>query len=267
MEEYPYSGSYDDPLLAELYDREETYTDDVALIRKLIALIGDAGSLNTIVEPFSGTGRILVPLAQDGHHVTGIEMAPAMNARAAAKVAALGDEVQARVALKTQDVLDGDWGAGYDLVILGGNAFYELPSAEAQERCIRLAHEALAPGGHLFVDNNDYKGDWGRLAFGKEHVVLEGTGADGTYGRYALTSLRFDEDFGVLHLKRTWLTRTPAGVEQTIEYVGRKHPVSAGEVEGWLRAHGFSVVQMFGDRQGNPYTPPSERAIFWARKT
>ena len=46
--EYPYSGNYDDPLLAELYDRSETYTDDVALIRRLI---GDMGPLNIL--PYS----------------------------------------------------------------------------------------------------------------------------------------------------------------------------------------------------------------------
>jgi hypothetical protein len=263
VQEYKYSANYDDPLLAELYDREEVYTDDVALIRRLI---GDAGPLRTIVEPFSGTGRILVPLARDGHSVTGIEIAPAMNARAAAKVARLGEDVQTRVTLKVQDVLDGNWGTGYDLIVIGGNAFYELPSAEAQARCVRFAHEALVPGGHLFVDNDDYKGGWDRLPFGEERVILEGVGEDGTFGRYSMTYLRFDEGPRVLHLKRAWYTRTSAGVERTVEYAGRKHPVSAREVEGWLKAHGFQIAHAFGDREGNPYTPRSERAIFWARK-
>ncbi len=33
------SANYDDPLRAELYDRSGMYTDDVTLIRKLIALV------------------------------------------------------------------------------------------------------------------------------------------------------------------------------------------------------------------------------------
>jgi hypothetical protein len=36
MKEYQYSGNYDDPLLAELYDQPETYQDDIILLRKLI---------------------------------------------------------------------------------------------------------------------------------------------------------------------------------------------------------------------------------------
>jgi len=64
---------YDDAVLAELYERRETYADDVDLIRRLIAR---GGPLN-VLECFCGTGRIALPLAQDGHCVTGIDIAAA----------------------------------------------------------------------------------------------------------------------------------------------------------------------------------------------
>jgi hypothetical protein len=259
---YRYSGNYDDPLLAELYDQSETYVDDVELIRRLI---GESRPLN-ILEPFSGTGRILIGLAQDGHRVTGLEIAPSMNTRAIDKVAGLGADVPDRVTLKVQDALHGEWGSGYDLVIVGANAFYELPAAEMQERCIHFAWEALVPGGWLFVDNDDYKGVWGKGPFGEKRVVFEGVGMDGTFGRATMTSLGFDEGQGVLHMKRTWFTRAPDGTEQMVEYLGRKHPVSAKEIESWLRKHGFEILRVFGDRQGNQHTAQSGRAIFWARK-
>jgi len=262
MQEHRYSANYDQPLLAELYDRSETYTDDIELIR---TLIGKSKPLN-ILECFSGTGRIVVPLARDGHTMTGIEIAPAMNARAAAKVLRLGRDAQDRVKLRVQDVLDGQWGSGYDLVIMGGNAFYELPSAETQERCIQLAYEALVVGGRLYIDNNDYKGDWGEGPFGKELVIFEGTGKDGTLGRWTVEWVKFDGGQRILHVKRTWYTRAPDGTENSVEHLGRKHPVTADEVEGWLKSHGFRVLEVFGDRQGNPYTGKGVRAIFWARK-
>jgi predicted O-methyltransferase YrrM len=262
LQTYKYSGNYDDPLLAELYDQSETTIDDVELIRKLI---GESGPLN-ILEPFSGTGRILVPLARDGHEVTGIELAPSMSARAMDKVARLGPNAMERVTLKVQDVLDGQWGSGYDLVVIGANAFCELPAAEMQELCITLAWEALAPGGWLFVDNNDYKDDWGEGPFGQKRVIFEGMGIDGTYGRAMMTPLGFDEEQRVLHIRRTWFTRTPDGTQHTVEYLGHKHPVSAKDVETWLGRHGFEILQVFGDRQGNPYTEKSDRAIFWVRR-
>lgn len=67
-------------------------------------------------------------------------------------------------------------------------------------------------------------------------------------------------------MKRTWFTRAPDGTEQMVGYFGRKHPVSAEKVEGWLRKHDFEILRVFGDRQGNRYTTESGRAIFWARK-
>lgn len=262
MEEYKYSGNYDDPVLAELYDLTETEQDDVTLLRKLI---GDSGPLR-ILECFSGTGRILVPLLQDGHMVTGIELAPAMRARAWTKIARLDADIRSRARLRVVDALDGDWGVGYDLVIMGGNAFYELPSAELQERCVQFAQRALKPGGYLFIDNNDYKGDWGGGPFGKERVVFEGTVSDGTFARYTMKAIRFDEERQVLYVERTTYKRTPDGHEVVHKYIGKKHPVTMEEVRTWLLRHGFEVVKLFGDRQGMPYTPGSERAIFWAKR-
>ena len=86
MNPYKYSSNYDDPLLAELYDQSETYTDDVDLIRRLI---GNRGPFN-ILECFSGTGRLLVPLAYDGHKMTGIDIAASMSKRAFEKIARMG---------------------------------------------------------------------------------------------------------------------------------------------------------------------------------
>ena len=262
MEEFKYSGDYDHPLIAKLYDRFETSTDDVELIRRLI---GDAGPLN-ILECFSGTGRILVPLAQDGHRITGIEMAPSMSTRTAAKIINLNKGIQDAVTLKVQDILEENWGTGFDLVIIGANAFYELPSPKMQERCISFARDALVPGGHLFVDNDDYKGDWGEGPFGRERVIFEGTGEDETYGKYSMESLSFDEEVDTLHMKRIQVTRSPDGVETRREYLGRKHPVSYREVKTWLEKYDFQILQVFGDREGNTYTKTNERAIFWTAK-
>jgi hypothetical protein len=262
MDEYAYSANYDDPLLAELYDQTITESDDVEMIRRLIA---GAGALN-ILECFCGTGRILVPLVCDGHAVTGIELAAGMLARAAVKLERLGADVHDRATLRVADVLAGGWGSGYDLVVIGANAFYELPSPEQQARCIEYAAAALKPGGWLYVDNDDYKGDWGAGPFGSERVVFEGTGSDGTFGRFTMKSVIFDAERGVLAMERTWTKRRPDGSEVGQRYLGHKHPVSAAEVLGWLERYGFEVLNVFGDRGGAPYTSDSRRAIFWAMK-
>ena len=58
-----------DPHLAELYDQQETYDEDILLIQKLIG----QGSVRRILEPFCGTGRILILLALAGYEVVGLD--------------------------------------------------------------------------------------------------------------------------------------------------------------------------------------------------
>jgi SAM-dependent methyltransferase len=261
MEETVFSADYDDPVVAELYDMRETYTDDIDLIRKLLGR-----KKLKVLECFSGTGRILLALVRDGHKMTGYEIAPNMNARAVIKALKLDDDSIERVKFDVRDVLEGDWGTGFDAVILGANAFYELPSADAQEKCVQYASEALKKGGHVFIDNDDYKGDWGKGPFGEETVVFEGTAGDGTYGRWSREGVSFDASTSTSHFRRKIIKRSPEGEEEVHECTGMKHPVTKAEVESWLLRHGFGIEQLFGDRKGNPYTPESERAIFWARK-
>ncbi|MDY7011866.1 MAG: class I SAM-dependent methyltransferase, partial [Planctomycetota bacterium] len=139
-----------DPHVAEIYDQHETQTDDVDLIRMLIA---QSGPLR-ILEPFCGTGRILIPLATDGHEIVGLDESEHMLDRARAKIERLAPEVQQRIVLYQADATTGTWPDGFDLVLLGGNCFYELSSATEQEGCVASAAAALKSGGCVFVDNN-----------------------------------------------------------------------------------------------------------------
>jgi len=71
--------------VAELYDQSETSVDDVALILRLVRGHGPL----RILEPFCGTGRILIPMALAGHEIVGLDQSRGMLARAEEKVALL----------------------------------------------------------------------------------------------------------------------------------------------------------------------------------
>lgn len=258
------SMDYDDPVLAEIYDAEETAVEDIGLIRRLLP----PSRPLKILECFSGTGRILIPLAEDGHRVTGIEISREMMDRARVKLGALGGAVQSRVNLILGDVLTVDWGTGYDVVLLAGNCFYELPSPESQEECIRRARSCLVSRGWVFIDTEDGSGRGADPSdVGTEWVGLEGTTRGGTYGRLS-ARVRDVDARGVSHFVRTWYTRSPSGVGTSTQYEACKYPVSAQEVERWLSRYGFEIVGMYGDRAGTPYERASaQKAIFWAEKS
>ena len=253
-----------EPHIAEIYDQSETYTDDVELIRNLI---GGRGPLR-ILEPFCGTGRILIPLALDGHELVGLDQARGMLDRAWAKISQLPQEVQRRITLFEADVTCEKWPEGFDLVILGANCFYELATPQEQERCIISAAASLNSGGHVYVDNNHMEGDldesWQQS--GVSEGFPTGTCSDGTYVESTTETIWWDAPRRLVRFRRCTKVTLPDGSIIKKEYVQQKHPVSAVEVQAWLKIHGFVVERMYGDRAGNRYTEASKRAIFWAKK-
>jgi SAM-dependent methyltransferase len=262
---YNTTNMYDvEPHVAEIYDQIETYTDDVELVRKLIG----RGGPQRILEPFCGTGRILIPLALDGHTLVGLDQAKGMLDRARAKTSQLPEKVQRRIILIEADVTSEEWPRGFDVVILGANCFYELATPQEQERCITFAAVSLNRGGYVYVDNDHMEGDldtsWQKS--GVSQGFPTGICADGTRVESTTETIWVDVSRRLARFRRCTRVTLPDGNVVEKEVVQQKHPVSAVEVQTWLETHGFVVEQMYGDRAGSPYTEASGRAIFWAQK-
>ena len=259
------TNMYDlDRHIAEIYDLLETETNDVELIRRLLK---GRGQLR-ILEPFCGTGRILIPLALDGHELVGIDQAKAMLDRACAKIEQLPEDAQKRITVIQADVTALAWPGNFDLVILGGNCFYELATPEEQEGCIESAANALRPGGHVYLDNNHMEGelDEGWRRPGKSKGFPSGICADGVLVEGFTETIWYDAPKRLWRCRRTVKLTHPDGTVATKEWVQQKHPPSTDEMRGCLEEHGFAIEQLYGDRDGNPYVPTSPRAIFRARK-
>lgn len=253
-----------DPHIAEIYDQIEAYTDDIELIRVLI----EKRKALRILEPFCGTGRILIPLALDGHELVGIDQAKGMLGQVQAKIRQLPAEVQKRITLIEANAIFQEWQQGFDLIVLGGNCFYELATPEEQEKCIISAADALNAGGYVYIDNNHMEGEldesWRKP--GENQGFPTGICADGTRIESTVETIWFDIPHRLVRFRRRTNVIFPDGNRFEKEYIQQKHPVSTVEVQKWLERHGFIVVQLYGDRAGHLYTETSERAIFWAKK-
>ena len=259
------ANTYDaDRYIAEIYDQHETQTEDVTLIRTLIA---GRGPLR-ILEPFCGNGRILIPLATDGHELVGLDQSQVMLDSGRARIERLPEAVQRRITLVEADVTAAGWPSGFDLVVLGANCLYELATPDEQERCIASAAAALKPDGCIYLDNNHMEGEldeeWRKP--GVSHTFPSGTCADGTRLEGTSEVIWFDAEARLCRSRRALTITRPDGTKARKEWVQQKHPPSTAEMRGWLEAHGFAVEYLYGDRAASPYTAASSRAIFWARR-
>jgi SAM-dependent methyltransferase len=252
------------PHIAEIYDQIETYTDDIELILRLIEGLGPL----RILEPFCGTGRILIPLALAGHTLVGLDKATGMLSYARIKINRLAKEYQSKIALIETDVVNGTWPSGFELVILGSNCFYELSIPEEQEKCIMTAFSVLNSGGYVYVDNDHMEGglDKSWQVSGKHPGFPSGKCNDGASVETSTETIWYDIPNRLARFRRLTKVTFPDGSTIQKEYFQQKHPVSSVEVRSWLEKHGFIIEQFYGDRKGNPYSKKSDRAIFWARK-
>jgi SAM-dependent methyltransferase len=131
---------------AEVYD--DWYgdvTDAAACTARLAELVAEVGG-GPVLELGIGSGRLALPLAARGVEVHGIDASQAMLDRLRAKPGADA------LTLVEGDMADLDLGDGprYSVVFAAFNTFFNLGSAEAQQRCFARVAARLAPGG-LFV--------------------------------------------------------------------------------------------------------------------
>jgi SAM-dependent methyltransferase len=93
-----------------------------------------------------GTGRLAIPLAAAGVEVWGVDNSPAMLEQLRGKPGAEGVHVVDGDFADVGTLVDGE----FDLAFVAFNTLFELPSQDAQVRCVTGVAQRLRAGG-LFV--------------------------------------------------------------------------------------------------------------------
>jgi chemotaxis methyl-accepting protein methylase len=74
------------------------------------------------------------------------------------KINRLDKSIQNKIKLIQDNVLDINWPKGFDLIVLGCNCLYELPTPKTQKSVIEKSFNSLNPKGLLFIDNDNMEG-------------------------------------------------------------------------------------------------------------
>lgn len=245
---------------ADMYEIDETQTEDVEF---LLNCLGNAPK--HILEIACGSGRILVPLAQKGHTVVGLDMDESMLRKIPSKAKGAGN-----IAWKTANVITDEWGTGYDVVVIAGNLLMNIVSEEnpvhAQKLLIEKAKHALKPGGMLYIDYNHtyFPEPW--YVYLGERIIWQGTDSLGTSGRMLLCNSTYDTESGYIRATRRYELETVTGEKICKEIPSTKHYVPLEQLHTWLTEAGFRIEQEYGDYLGNPISEATGRAILCAKQ-
>jgi len=136
------SHTYGDAF-ADVYD---DWYQDLSDVDALVALIAEFAPGETLCELGIGTGRLAIPLANNGFTVTGIDSSDAMLARL--RVA----NPQHNITAVAGDMVDDMPKGPFDVVLIGFNTLFNLESQERQQQCLTTCAHALRAGGIVVVE-------------------------------------------------------------------------------------------------------------------
>jgi SAM-dependent methyltransferase len=255
--------------LARLYDLD--LQDDPGDVDLWTALAAQARG--PVLELMAGSGRIAVPLAEEGHAVTAVDLDPAMLARARRRATAAGAEVEGRVELVLADVdglvlepaADGSPARRFGLTFVALNSILLLPSRAAQRAAWVALAAHLVPGGVAAVDA--WLPDAHDLVRYDGRLHLEYHRPDPESGRWVTKTAAAQHDAATQTVALTTIYEEGDPGEAASRWVRRDvvRLVTADELRAMAEAAGLVVELVAGGYDLEPLGPHDDRAIVIAR--
>lgn len=236
-------------------------TDDVRLIKELIL----ENRCNVVLEPFCGTGRILIPLAKEGLEVTGIDSSKVMLDIFADKVRS--EDIDSRVGIVKNNVVDINWPRGNDAIILGMDCLYELGSYDEHRTVIEKAYKALNEGGYLFIDS--YKKDLPRSWFdvrSESPSFPTGSIRNNIELRGYMETVYLGENNNLIRSARRVEVFKEGQFVRAFKWMQQKRLVRYEELMKMVKDVGFDVVSQWSDYKKKSFNQNSDRLIMWLKK-
>jgi SAM-dependent methyltransferase len=250
-----------DAILARLYDAFP-FAADLPLYLELAAAQG-----GRVLEVACGSGRVLVPLAQAGHRVTGVDASPHMLAVAREKLAAAGPEAEANARLVQDDMRSFQLGELFDLAVIAVKSFAYLTERADQERTLARVTAHLRPGGLLAIDLMHPAPGWLLEPVGslRQDLVQDVPAQGITVARTeAVVSTDLAAQVRVIRSAYEIVAADGAVTKRFVEWPYRY--IYRFEAEHLLERAGFVVEALYGGYRREPFSSESRTMLFLARR-
>lgn len=248
-------------LIAKYYDLlYANRDDDLDMWLNLTAEI--TGSL---LELGCGTGRITIPLLQNGKRVTGVDISEVALNQLKVKIIAGG--FRARAALHNGDMRHLNLPQKeFAFAFIPINTFMHCLTIDDQQATLQAVNEHLEPGGKIVIDVYHphpealMEAD-GRMAL-VDQVVDDATGH--TIQWYVVRRLHLDDQIQEVSFILDEIS--PKGVVSRQTFTFPMRYIHRYELELLLRSTDFALLETYGDYDQSPFQSESPRLICIAQK-
>ena len=251
---------------ARFYDADyRHYTDDLDVILDFAETCGDP-----ILELGCGTGRVLLPLLEAGHTVTGIDISSALLEICREKICNTQDAgthlahiTLVEADLRTFDIPEKT----FSFAFCTSNTLMHLTTQTDQLTALQNAHRHLQEDGLLLIDL--FNPDLSRLLAANGLQELADQWQDDATGaqvlKWSVRTIDWAEQLQeTLFIYEEML---PDGTTRRTLCPFTLRFLWCSEAELLLEKAGFMIEGAWGDFDGAPYEMQSEHLILLARKT
>jgi len=239
--------------LAASYDRLTEDVDYRAVV-DFYRLLWDREGLSprTAVDLACGTGSVSVLLAEMGLQVTGVDMSEDMLCQADQKAADMAN----RPRFVCQKLQNLRLPKGVDLAVCALDSLDYITNPDDCREAIRRAYKALNPGGCFIFDVNTPE----KLRAMDGQIFL-----DEDDDVYCVWRGEFDEQTNICTYGMDIFQRTGNSWQRSGE-VHEEYAYSWEQLTEYLKAAGFTHIEVFADRQLCDPRPGEQRIYFKGRK-
>jgi SAM-dependent methyltransferase len=239
---------------ADLYDLfYNDFHDDIEMYRGFAERTG-----GPILEVGSGTGRVALALAEEGHTVVGLELSEAMRIVAQRKAARA--QLTDRVAFVAGNMRRFQLDRYFGLIIVPLNTFLHNLTLADQLATLACLKKHLRPGGLLVLDcfNPDPK-----HAEDDRRLIVQRSVIDRATGHSALLLLSRTTDWGDQRQEITYLIDHPDqnGAVRRTMLIASFRFIFRNEMQLLLKLSGFDLKEVYGSYDLEPFDTGSDKLI------
>lgn len=234
---------------AHIYDGLNTFLSDLQFYKKWLPTNTDA----RILELCCGTGRLTIPIVQEGYNICGVDYTPSMLEQAKVKAAGAGlsiDFIEADI--RTLDLQEQ-----FDFIFIPFNSIHHLYRNEDLFRALESVKKHLKDGGLFLLDCFNPNIQYIVENEKEQSTIAEYTTGD---GRNVLINqtMRYE--------RATQINR----IEWHYSINGKFHSIQnldmrlffPQELDSYLKQAGFNILHKFGGFEEEEFSNESEKQIY-----
>ncbi|ATP40205.1 SAM-dependent methyltransferase [Solibacillus sp. R5-41] len=246
---------YEDPIL---YDQEnETYMPEIPFLLKWAFK-----KQGFIIDLACGTGRVTIPLAENGHRLIGVDIHKGMLDEARKK----SGQLDLQIEWIEQDCTKLNLNAKSNLIYSVGNSFQHFLTNEAQDELLSSVNNHLEMGG-VFIFGTRFPSVEELLQPPTEEYWKTYTDRETQHTVDVFTISEYDSLDQIQHYTTIRKYKNQDGnlIDEKSTNIRLRY-VFPKEMERLLNAQGFEILHLYKDWKETPVTNDSYEMIYVCKK-